>query len=458
MTVFVVVDMLTKMAHFIPCRGLPSARATARMFIQQVFRLHGFPDKVMSDRGAQFTARFWQELMQALDVKICLLSAHHPQTDGGTEKVIGILEQYLCCYVNQQQNNWVDYLAVAEFAFNNSQHTSTQMTPFLANVGYHPRFFPLSPLDALEPPVNNYLAELQAIHRLVQRQLEKVKADYKRFADRSRRDTPPLSVGDRVWLSTRNLPSTRPTKKLDHRYVGPFPIEAVINPVAYRLTLPRSMWVHPVFHRSLLVPEQLACPLRRAEPPPPEQRDGDSAPEYQVVSIRDSCWVKGRFQYLIEWKGYGPEEFTWEDASTVHAPALVTTFHEQFPSRPHLDQQTWGKGPAVRDSVVIQCQPVLPKAESEESEEEVEEAFEGPSEPEGGSEVQDSQLDAEPGPSSHISDEAQLGEEHASDLEESQQMDLLLDARRRRQLARVRQQRSMKHLQSKKKRQGETLP
>ncbi|KAK9395582.1 hypothetical protein NXF25_018943 [Crotalus adamanteus] len=198
------------------------------------------------------------------------------------------------------------------------------MTPFLANVGYHPRFFPLSPLDAPEPPANDYLAELQVIYRLVQRQLEKAKADYKRFADRSRRDTPPLTVGDRVWLSTRNLPSTRPAKELDHRYVGLFPIEAVINPVAYRLTLPPSM--------------RPACPLHRAEPPPPEQRDGDSGPEYEVASIRDSRWVKGRFQYLTEWKGYGPEEFTWEDATTVHAPALVTAFHDQFPSRPHPDR------------------------------------------------------------------------------------------------------------------------
>ncbi|KAK9399701.1 hypothetical protein NXF25_012720, partial [Crotalus adamanteus] len=118
------------------------------------------------------------------------------------------------------------------------------------------------------------------------------KADYKRFADWSRRDTPPLSVGDQVWLSTRNLPSTRPTKKLDHRCVGPFPIEAVINPVAYRLTLPCSM--------------QPAYPLRQTEPSPPEQRDGDSALEYKVASIWDSHWVKGRLQYLIEWKGYGP--------------------------------------------------------------------------------------------------------------------------------------------------------
>ncbi|KAK9400638.1 PEG10: Retrotransposon-derived protein PEG10, partial [Crotalus adamanteus] len=102
MTVFVVVDMLTKVAHFILCHGLQSARATCCMFIQQVFRLHGLSYRIMSDRESQFTARFWQGLMKMLDVKICLSSAHHPQTDSGTEKVIGIFEQYLRCYINQQ--------------------------------------------------------------------------------------------------------------------------------------------------------------------------------------------------------------------------------------------------------------------------------------------------------------------------------------------------------------------
>ncbi|KAM3854145.1 uncharacterized protein M6D78_019368 [Vipera latastei] len=381
--------------------------------------------------------------MRALDIKVCLSSAHHPQTDGGTEKVIGILEQYLRCYVNLQQDNWVDYLAIAEFAFNNSQHTSTQMTPFLANVGYHPRFFPLSPVDSPEPAANEFMAELQAIHRLVRRQLEKAKADYKRFADRSRRDTPPLSVGDRVWLSTRNLPSTRPARKLDHRYLGPFPVEAVINPVAYRLTLPRSLRVHPVFHRSLLVPEQPACPLRQAEPPPSGPGDGDSTPEYEVASIRDSRWLKGRFQYLIEWKGYGPEDFTWEDATAVHAPALVTAFHEQFPSRPHPDRQTRGKGPAVRDSVVTQGQPVGPTAgsdvsdDSDEGEEGNEPADDGLEE---GNEPADDDLEALQSPQPGTS--SQLCEPESAE-DDDPQLALFKDARRRRQTSRDKQRKTM---------------
>ncbi|ETE58569.1 Retrotransposon-derived protein PEG10, partial [Ophiophagus hannah] len=284
-TVFVVVDMLTKMAHFIPCWGLPTARATAHMFVQHIFWLHGLPDWVVLDRGTLFTTQFWKGLMTALGIQICLSSSHHPEIDGRTEKVIGILEQYLCCFVNQQQDNWADYLAVVEFAFNNSQHTSTQTTPFLANVGYYPRFFALTPLDSPVPEAKDFLSELQAVHQLVQQYLEKAKADYKEVADCSQRVTLPLAVGDRVWLSTWHLPLDWPVRKLDHRYLGPFPIEAVINPVAHNLKLPHLLQVHPVFHRYLLVPEQLACLLRQPDPSPPAPRDEDSSSGYSRLSV-----------------------------------------------------------------------------------------------------------------------------------------------------------------------------
>lgn len=350
-TVLVVVDMLTKMVHFVPCRGLPSAPATARMFIQHIFRLHGLPDRVVSDRGTQFTARFWKSLMDALGVQVCLSSAHHPETDGGTEKVIGILEQYLRCFVNQRQDNWAQYLALAEFAFNNSQHTSTQVTPFYANLGYHPRLFPVRPAGSVVPGSQDFLEELEAVQQVVRRQLAKAKEDYKRVADRYRKDTPALVVGDRVWLSSKHLPSAGPARKLDQRFLGPFPVEAVINPVAYRLALPRSLRVHPVFHRSLLVPVAPSCPLRRPAPPPPGP-DTPRPHREEVDSLRDSRWLKGRFQYLVAWKGRGPEAFRWVDASELDTPELVREFHARFPARPHPDRRPRGKGPARGDGVV----------------------------------------------------------------------------------------------------------
>uniref|UniRef100_A0A2D4HTP5 Integrase catalytic domain-containing protein n=2 Tax=Micrurus lemniscatus lemniscatus TaxID=129467 RepID=A0A2D4HTP5_MICLE len=123
------------MAHFILCAGLP---ITAQWFISHVFWLHGLPDRIVSDWGVQFTARFWQTLLMELQVQACLSSTHHPETDGGTERMNDILEQYLCFFSNTQQNNWVEVLPVAKFAYNNAQPASTHLSPLFANYGFHP--------------------------------------------------------------------------------------------------------------------------------------------------------------------------------------------------------------------------------------------------------------------------------------------------------------------------------
>lgn len=132
-TMLVVVDMLTKMAHFILCSGLPMAQTTAQLFICHVFQLHRLPDWVVTDRGVKFMARVWQAVLKELKIQVCLSLAHHPDTDCITEQMNAILEQYLHCFINQQQDNWADMLVVAKFAYNNSQHTSTQVTPFFTS-------------------------------------------------------------------------------------------------------------------------------------------------------------------------------------------------------------------------------------------------------------------------------------------------------------------------------------
>lgn len=136
-------------------------------------------------------------------------------------------------------------------------------------------------------------------------------------------------MGDRVWLSTGNF-HLKGENKLKPKYVGPYSIVEVINPVAMKLSLPGSWKIHPVFHVSLLQ----SCPpsMRLSDRPLPVEVDG--LEEYEVQSILDSRMVRGRIQYLVEWKGYGPEERTWEPVSNLNCPVLVDLFHEQHPGRP----------------------------------------------------------------------------------------------------------------------------
>jgi len=116
--IMVVVDRLTKMAHFIPFRCLPTAAIAADAFLSTIFRLHGLPESIISDRGSQFTSAFWNRLCSLYDIEHSLSTANHPQTDGQTERVNAILEQYLRCFINERQNNWADLLPFAEFSYN----------------------------------------------------------------------------------------------------------------------------------------------------------------------------------------------------------------------------------------------------------------------------------------------------------------------------------------------------
>jgi len=253
-SVFVVVDRLTKMAHFVPCNKTITGKAMARLFLENVYKYHGLPNDIIFDRGTQFTSKFWQSLFKILQVKINLSSAYHPQTDGQTERVNQILEQYLWCFINYHQEDWVDLLPVAEFAYNNTFQESIHQTPFFVNYGHHPRFDSLNLSLAKNPAAQDLVTKLLEIHKDVKARLVEAQEWQKRNVDKSRKQNPNISVGDKVWLLHRNLKTRRPSDKLDYRRLGPFRVSKQVNEVAYRLNLPSSMKIHPVFHVSLLEP------------------------------------------------------------------------------------------------------------------------------------------------------------------------------------------------------------
>ena len=142
---------------------------TMDLFLTNVVRLHGLPEDVTSDRGPQFISHFWRRLLQTFGTSVNLSSAHHPQTDGQTERVNQILEQYLRCTVSYQQEDWVDFLAMAEFAYNNSIHASTRVSPFFANYGFHPRFNISIPAISVNPSVVLLIQE----HHLNEQRIQK---------------------------------------------------------------------------------------------------------------------------------------------------------------------------------------------------------------------------------------------------------------------------------------------
>jgi hypothetical protein len=134
-----VVDSVSKRVHFVPTTTTVSALGAARLYLHHVWRHHGLPRAVVSDRGPQFVAEFTKELYRLLGIKLSSSTAYHPQSDGQTERVNMELEQYLRVFVNERQDDWEDLLPLAEFQYNNHVHASTQHTPFMLDTGRHPR-------------------------------------------------------------------------------------------------------------------------------------------------------------------------------------------------------------------------------------------------------------------------------------------------------------------------------
>lgn len=123
-TIFVIVDRLSKMAHFMPLKGTPSSTETTSAFIREVVCLHDIPSNITSDRGVQFTFRFWKALCEDLGIEHSLSSAYQPQTNGQTERTNQTPEQNLRCFSSFGQDDWASLLPLAEFAYNNSVHSA----------------------------------------------------------------------------------------------------------------------------------------------------------------------------------------------------------------------------------------------------------------------------------------------------------------------------------------------
>jgi hypothetical protein len=335
-TLLVMVDRLTKMAHFVPTTETVTAEGLATLVQDNLFRLHGLPENFVSDRDKLFTSQFWKELMKLLKVKTKLSTAYHPQTDGQTERVNAQLEQYLRAYSNYQQDNWVELLSMAEFSYNNSVSAATGVTPFFANYGYHPRYdLVLAPGQDLPAPetLQDYSDKMQSLQEHLQAEIALSQSVYSEQADRHRLPAPDLRPGDFVWLLRRHHKTNRPSSKLDYKRLGRFEILQKVSSHAYKLDLPPTMRCHPVFHISLLEPAASdPLPGQTQPPAPPVEIEGEDF--YEIEAILDSRKYRNQVQYLVQWEGY--DHPTWEPLAHFSPESLesIREFHTRYPSKP----------------------------------------------------------------------------------------------------------------------------
>ncbi|MBW0505590.1 hypothetical protein O181_045305 [Austropuccinia psidii MF-1] len=293
-SILVVVDRFSKMAIFIPAYGTLTALELAQIFLSHVVSKHGLPVSIVSDRGSLFISSIWTNLCQQLKISRDLSTSFHPETDGQTARLNQILEQYLWMY----------------FSLN-------------------PYFSRLTCWKSInKTPIST--ASCQRRIRVRNRRLKK-------YVDRNRSIPPNFQTRDKVWLASKNINTTRPTKKLSERWLGPFEVTKKIGIHTYHLKLPQQ-WksVHPVFHVSLLEPvKKSSIPNRNQLLPPPALVEEQE--EWEVAQVLDPKLKRGRLWYLVEWEGFSedPERTTWESASKLtNSTDLVKDFHSLYPDKP----------------------------------------------------------------------------------------------------------------------------
>ncbi|CAG8622037.1 7437_t:CDS:2 [Paraglomus occultum] len=290
--IVVFVDRLTKRAYFQPTHTTVTAPEVAKLFFSTIFKNHRLPKVIISDRDAKFTSNFWKLLFNHIGTKLAMFTAFHPQTDGQTERMNHTLEEMLRAYSIYKQNTWDEYLPAVKFAYNNSKQASTGFTPFELDCGQHPN----TPASLASNKLNHVLAAEDFINH---------------------------------WNNMIKIAKDTliPTRKLSPKYLGPYTISAKISSTSYRLDLPSTLKIHPVFHVSMLKPYQQFEEFNREAPPQPIIIPESNEAKYEVEQILDKRLIRNKTQYLVKWLCYPLHDATWEPVENLkNAPKKLKEF------------------------------------------------------------------------------------------------------------------------------------
>ena len=253
---WVIVDQLTKSAHFLVVRMSFTLEEFCRLYIRDIVRLHGVPVSIVLDRDLRFMAHFWKSFQKAMGAKLTMSTTFHPQTDGQSERTIQVLEDMLQACILDHKGSWEEHLPLVKFAYNNSYQASIQMVPYEALYGRPCRslicWTEVGESSIIGPDLIRNTSEKVS---LIQRRLLTAQSLQKSYADVQRRPLE-FEVGDHVFLKVmpkRGVARFGKCGKLLSSFIGPFEILKRVGTVAYQLALSPSMsCVHEVFHVSML--------------------------------------------------------------------------------------------------------------------------------------------------------------------------------------------------------------
>ncbi|KAD2804832.1 hypothetical protein E3N88_38209 [Mikania micrantha] len=323
--IWVIVDRLTKSAHFLAIREDYNTNRLAKLYLDEIVSRHGVPISIVSDRDSRFTSRVWKTFQKALGSQLNLSTAYHPQTDGQTERTIQVVEDMLRCCVIDFVGSWDTHLPLVEFSYNNSYHTSIKCAPFEALYGRKCR----SPICWAEIGETQFtgpelIQETTDKIAVIRDRIKAAQDRQKSYAD-TRRKPLEFQVGDKVMLKVspwKGIVRFGKRGKLASRYVGPFKILERIGPVAYRLELPSELSnIHDAFHvcnlKKCLSDESQVLPIEeiRVEDNLQFVEEPVEVMDREVKKLKRS-----RIPIVkIRWNSKRGPEFTWEREDRMKA-------------------------------------------------------------------------------------------------------------------------------------------
>ena len=339
-----IIDRFSKERHYVPCHSGDQGTSTEELveiLLWNVYRLHGLPSSITSDRGSQFVSTLWKSVCKRLKIKSNLSTAYHPETDGQTERANQDVERGLRTYCNYMQDDWARWIPMVEFSDNNNTSSATSLSPFYLNKGFHPRmsFGPdtttyESTRERLQATTASDIASrMEELLAYGTQRLQNSRKAMSHQANKHRKDVG-YEIGDWVWLSSRNVKSTRPCKDLEDKQLGPYQVIGHAG-TSYRLQLPISMKIHNVFSPKLLRP-YASDPLPGQQQDPPRPVIIDDEEEWVVDDILDSRRYRGRLQYKVKWHGLDRDnDWYYADKDEFEgSKEVVDEFHKRYPQKP----------------------------------------------------------------------------------------------------------------------------
>ena len=256
----------------------------------------------------------------------------HPQTDGQMERMNQELEQYLHMFTDHCQEQWLEWLGMAEFVYNNKAYAGTKVLPFEANSSQNPRMgFELRKKEKFEG-VEKFAKRMKEVQEKAKAVLGKVQEDMRRYTDRHRLEAVGYKVGDLVLLSTKDLKWQmvgQHSEKLFEWFVGPYKIKAIISSNVVELELPATVKIHLVVNVSWIKWYVDQVNGQRKEMPQPVVIEGEE--EWEVEKILNKRKVRGKDKFLVQWKGFTAEGDTWESRENLqNAGDLLRKFEEEY--------------------------------------------------------------------------------------------------------------------------------